>query len=116
MPFSSTSTPVSPSHPQVQDRVTRRLSEFPWWVLVILLAAVLLVYNFATNATYQDIIIYLSAGVRLTIIVTLVSFSIAMLLGLLTAFGQMSKNLLIRNIAMLYVQIIRGVPASVLIF
>ena len=116
MTFSSTSTPVSASHPQVQDRVTRRLSEFPWWVLVILLAAVLLVYNFATNATYQDIIIYLSAGVRLTIIVTLVSFSIAMLLGLLTAFGQMSKNLLIRNIAMLYVQIIRGVPALVLIF
>lgn len=83
---------------------------------MILLAAVFLIYNFVTNATYQEIIAYLAVGLRLTIIVTLVAFVCAMVIGLLTAFGQMSKNLVFRNIAMLYVQIVRGVPVLVLIF
>jgi polar amino acid transport system permease protein len=116
MTTSSTSAPAQASIPQVQERLTRRLSEFPWWALVIMLVAVLLIYNFATNATYKDIITYLSAGIRLTIIVTLVAYSLSMVIGLLTAFGQMSRNVVIRNIATLYVQIIRGVPTLVLIF
>jgi len=100
----------------VQTRVVDRLAEFPWWALLILLAAVFLVYNFVTSATYQEIIVYLAVGLRLTIIVTLIAFVCAMVIGLLTAFGQMSKNLVFRNIAMLYVQIVRGVPVLVLIF
>jgi len=83
---------------------------------LILLAAVFLIYNFITNATYQDIISFLAAGLRLTIVVTLIAFGFAMVIGLFTAFGQMSKNLIFRNIAMLYVQIVRGVPVLVLIF
>jgi polar amino acid transport system permease protein len=39
-----------------------------------------------------------------------------MIIGLVTAFGQMSRNALIRNIATLYVQIVRGIPTLVLIF
>jgi polar amino acid transport system permease protein len=38
-----------------------------------------------------------------------------MIIGLITAFGQMSKNPFIRNIATLYVQIVRGIPSLVLI-
>jgi len=83
---------------------------------LILLAAVFLIYNFITNVTYKEIISFLAAGLRLTIIVTMIAFVCAMLIGLFTAFGQMSKNLVFRNIAMLYVQIVRGVPVLVLIF
>ena len=102
--------------PLVQTRITDRLADFPWWVLFILLAAAFLIYSFITSATYQDILTTLLAGIKLTIMVTLIAFSLSIVIGLLTAFGQMSKNTLIRNVATLYVQIVRGIPVIVLIF
>ena len=82
-------TTDSKSNPLVQERITNRLADFPWWVLFLLLAGVFLVYNFATNATYQDILGTLIAGVKLTVIVTIVAFILSIIIGLLTAFGQM---------------------------
>jgi len=102
--------------PGFQTRVTDRLAEFPWWMIMILLAGAILVYNFFTNATYQDIITTLAAGIKLTIIVTIIAYALSLVIGLITAFGQMSKNVIFKNIALLYVQIIRGVPVIVLIF
>lgn len=55
-------------------------------------------------------------GVRLTIIVTIVAFVLSVIIGLLTAFGQMSKNVVIKNLATFYVQVVRGIPVLVLIF
>lgn len=113
--MSTSSTSIQPV-PTFQARMTTRLSDFPWWLLFILLAGVLLVYNFITNETYERIIAYLWIGIRLTALVTIVSFFFALILGLLTALGQLSKNVFIRNIALLYVQIVRGVPIIVQIF
>ena len=107
---------TSQSTPLVQERITNRLAEFPWWALILVLMAVFLIYSFLTDATYQEIIAYLIIGVRLTIIVTLVSFALSTTIGLITAFAQMSNNVIARNLAMLYVQIIRGIPVIVLIF
>lgn len=112
----SVSTTKTRSLPISQTRVTQRLADFPWWVLFILLAGVFLVYNFTTNDTYQTIIGTLSVGIKFTILVTMVAFIAATIIGLITAFGQMSKNVLFRNIAMLYVQVVRGIPILVLIF
>ncbi len=111
----------SEATPLVQTRITNWMANFPWWGLILALMGVLLVYSFATSATYQDIIVYLIAGVRLTVIVTLVSFTISIIIGLITAFAQMSEgtnifSVIARNLATLYVQIIRGIPVIVLIF
>ncbi|MGB3703292.1 MAG: amino acid ABC transporter permease [Anaerolineales bacterium] len=120
---SSSTTPKNTSEatPLVQTRITDRLANFPWWGLALALMGVLLVFSFATNATYQDIIVYLVAGIRLTVTVTLVSFAFSMIIGLITAFAQMSQgtnfsSVVARNLATLYVQIIRGIPVIVLIF
>ena len=99
-----------------QVRLTDQLSEFPWWGLVILLFAVVLIYQIITDETYQDIIGSLAEGVRLTVIVTVVAYAISLIVGLITALGQLSDNVLVRNSAMLYVKIIRGIPVIVLIF
>lgn len=116
MSASTSTTSTARAIPVFQERVTTHLAEFPWWVLFIMLAAVFLVYNFLTNATYQEILVYLSAGIRLTITVTISAYIFALVIGLVTAFGQLSKNTLIRNIALFYVQIVRGVPIIVQIF
>jgi len=114
-------TKTSEATPLVQTRITERLANFPWWGLFLALMGVLLVYSFTTSATYQDIIVYLVAGIRLTIIVTLVSFTFSIIIGLITAFAQMAEgsnifSVIARNLATLYVQIIRGIPVIVLIF
>lgn len=113
---SSTLPKTSETSAPLQGRVTDRLADFPWWVLFILLAGVFLVYNFITNETYNEIIQTLIVGLWVTVYVTLIAYSIAVSIGLLTALGQLSSNVLIRNLAMLYVQIIRGVPIIVQIF
>lgn len=117
---SSSQTAATSSSPKpvplIQERITGRLSEFPWWVLVLLLFAAFLIYSFITDATYQKIFTTLVVGLKLTIMVTIVAFTFSMILGLMTAFGQMSKNTIIHNLAVLYVQIVRGIPVLVLIF
>lgn len=119
--MSAESTTAVPSPPPLtsaslpQTRVTSRLAEFPWWMLMLLLIAAVLVYSFVANATYNEILLRLLTGVRLTITITASAFLLAMVIGLLTAFGQMSKNVLARNIATLYVQLVRGIPVLVLI-
>ena len=107
---------TSGATPLVQERITDRLADFPWWALIIALTAVFLIYLFLTDATYQEIINFLIVGVRVTIQVTVVSFTISVIIGLITAFGQMSNNVIARNLATLYVQIVRGIPVLVLIF
>jgi polar amino acid transport system permease protein len=100
----------------MQGRVTARLADFPWWLLFILLAGIFLLYRILTNVTYQEIIATLAVGIRLTITITIAAYVLSLVIGLITALGQLSKNILTRNLATLYVQIIRGVPALVLIF
>ena len=117
----ATTSTQSEATPLVQTRITNWMADFPWWGLILALMGVLLVYSFATSATYQDIIVYLIAGIRLTVIVTLVSFVLSIIIGLITAFAQMSEgtnifSVIARNLATLYVQIIRGIPVIVLIF
>jgi len=114
---------VTPDLAETQNavfkRVVRRRSalvDLPYWALVIILAAVFLIYNFITNETYSNIISTLAEGIRLTIIVTLTAYFFALILGLVTALMQLSENVFFRNIAQLYVQIIRGVPILVQIF
>ncbi len=102
--------------PSFSARLTTNLSEFPWWALVVLGIGGLLVFRFVTDETYKEVIRFIIVGVRLTIIVTLSAYSIAIVLGLTTALGQLSSNVIARNAAVLYVQVIRGIPILVQIF
>ena len=111
----ATATPSEPT-PLIQTRVTERLANFPWWALVIALLAVFLIYSFMTDATYKEIFGFIVVGIRLTIQVTLIAFAISLIVGLITAFGLMSDNVIAKNLANLYVQIVRGIPTLVLIF
>jgi polar amino acid transport system permease protein len=52
----------------------------------------------------------------MTLKVTLTAFAIALVLGLLAGLGRISHNTFIRNLAMTYIEFIRGVPTLVLIF
>lgn len=117
----STQKPPSEPTPLVQERVTQRLANFPWWGLFLALLGVLLVFNFANNTSYREAFAYLAVGIYLTIYVTLMAFLLSIIIGIFTAFAQLSTgtgffSVLARNIAAFYVNIVRGVPVIVLIF
>ena len=113
---STTEQSLAEPTPLVQTRLTNYLANFPWWGLFVALIAVFLLYSFMTDATYKEIIRYVFVGIRLTVFVTLVSFALSLIIGLITAFALMGENVIAKNLATLYVQLVRGIPMLVLIF
>lgn len=89
---------------------------FPWWLLIILAAIGYMIYRFVTDPNYQTAFSAILPGIQTTIYTTIVAFIFALLLGLLAGLGRVSRNVVLRNIAMTYIELIRGVPILVLIF
>ena len=99
-----------------QAQFVTRLSWLPWWLLLILFFGVFLFYKILTDELYSFILSKLKQGILITLFVTLIGFSVAIVIGLIAGIGRVSKNPIIFNLATLYVQIIRGVPILVQIF
>ena len=91
----------------------QKLEAWPWWVLLLLLAGLLLAYAVSTSEIYKDAFLFIGEGLTITIRITLISFGVATVLGLLTSLGRVSKNPVAYNLATLYVEMIRGVPILV---
>lgn len=103
-----------PETPQsFQGRAIGRLSGLPWWLVFLLLAGVFLVYQFSTNQTYITAFGRILNGLVITVLVTAIAYTLAIIIGLLAGLGRVSKNLVILNFSTLYVQVIRGVPILV---
>jgi polar amino acid transport system permease protein len=99
-----------------QTQVVDRLVRLPWWLILILLGGVILFYNITTDELYTVIFSRLIQGVAVTLLVSLVSYAAAIIIGLIVALGRVSKNPIAYNLATLYVNVIRGVPILVQIF
>ena len=89
--------------------------DFPWWLVALGLlvggayAAILL-----DDATRQ-VLLTLRRGVWVTIVVTVVAFAGACLLGLLVALMSLSRSAAARQASRLYVEVVRGIPILVLL-
>lgn len=94
---------------------TKKLTQLPWWALIILLLGVLIVYFLFTSPTYKDAFSFLRAGVRLTILVSLISFGLSLILGLIAGLGRVSKNVAYYTVSSFYVEVVRGIPLLVLL-
>ncbi len=98
-------------------------SEFPWWLVGMLVVIGLMVVAIIFNADYReafDNILPLppnfALGLALTLYLTAGSFVVATLLGLFIGLARLSQNTLIRNLAAFYIEFIRGIPILVFIF
>ncbi len=90
-----------------------RLRDLPWWLIVLAFLGILIVIGILTSVRYQEVFLFLVAGIEMTVFMALVSFALSMVLGLLAGLGRVSKNPVIYTLATLYVEIIRGVPLLV---
>jgi len=91
------------------------VGKWPWWAILLGLAGVTIVFLILANRNYHDTFIYLTQGILTTLRITAFSFLLATVLGLLTGLARISRNVFLRNLATLYVEVARGIPLMVLI-
>ncbi len=89
--------------------------DFPWWLVIVAVAGVFLFVRVATNADYSNVLGVMAKGIWITIYVTLISYTLACLLGLALALGQLSRWIVLRQISRFYVEVMRGIPIMVLL-
>jgi polar amino acid transport system permease protein len=114
--LTSKTTPPLRNSPEFRVNLSQRLKSIPWWLVGIAVIAIITAVTIATNIRYQDAFNFIKAGLGVTISTTLTAFLFALVLGLITGLGRISNNTFARNLATLYVEIIRGIPMLVLIF
>jgi polar amino acid transport system permease protein len=106
---------ATPQRPPTRHALYGFLNRLPYWLLATLLLGVLFAWRIATDESYTTIFLALSRGVWVTITVTVVAYTGAILLGLIVGLGRVSHNRVIYETATFYVEIIRGVPMLVLL-
>ncbi|MCA9962062.1 MAG: amino acid ABC transporter permease [Anaerolineales bacterium] len=107
--------------------------ELPWWliaIIVFLITMGILIFvqeefnraflfvkgELGSLEDFPDLVAMIGKGISVTIYTTLVAFTFSLLLGLLAGLGRISSNVILRNLAIFYVEFVRGVPTLVLIF
>ncbi|MCX7300340.1 MAG: amino acid ABC transporter permease [Rhodobacterales bacterium] len=96
-----------PTPPQDKD--------FPWWLVIIAMTGLYLFWQVLSAETYALVLRTLAKGIWITVMVTIVAYSLACLLGLGLALAQLSGSLILRQAARLYVEVMRGIPIIVLL-
>ncbi|KAF0176245.1 MAG: putative amino-acid ABC-transporter permease protein [Rhodobacteraceae bacterium] len=90
-------------------------SDRPYWLILLIGIGLWLFYEVWANQIYADVLATLSKGIWLTVVVTLVAYGGACLLGLALAVAGLSRFMLLRQAARFYVEVVRGVPIIVLL-
>ncbi len=105
-----------PSEQPIETIRQKSWRDFPWWFVALVLIIVWAGYMILFVPEYNDVFNFIKAGLRITISTALISYGIALILGLFAGIGRISKNVFFSNLSRLYVEFIRGIPMLVLIF
>ncbi len=90
------------------------LATLPWWAIILVATALILTYLTLASPPYRETFAFLSAGVVVTLRITLFAYTTAMVVGLIAGLARTSKNVVLYTISTLYVEMVRGVPLIVL--
>ena len=82
------------------------------WLVLFILVDIYVVYQIITNAEVLKVWYYVLPGLGSTIRITILSFVIAIVVGLIVALGRISKNIIVYNLATFYVEIFVVYPSS----
>jgi len=85
----------------------------PWWWLLVAVAGLIIFLIIWRSDPYWDILVFVKDGLLVTIVLTVCSFVLILVVGLLGGLGRIAKNRLVYMAASLYVEIVRGIPLLV---
>jgi polar amino acid transport system permease protein len=106
-PVQNKTSETTPEEKSLWQRLDR------WWLLFVGVVVLTLWLTQTRPDPYRRILVYLEDGLRVTVGVTVVSFVFIVLVGLIGGLGRISKNPLIKGVASVYVEIVRGIPLLV---
>lgn len=89
--------------------------DFPWWLVILALTGLWLFWEILSDPDYTAALRTLSKGVWVTIGVAVVAYLGACLIGLGLAMMGLSRRIVLRQVARLYIEVMRGVPIIVLL-
>jgi polar amino acid transport system permease protein len=92
-----------------------RMSSWPWYLLILLVLGLMILLSILTNARMAVIFRAVAEGAKITIGVSVFSYGLALIIGLLVGLARVSYNKVLFNLSSLYVEIVRGVPVLVLL-
>ncbi len=87
-----------------------------WWLAFIGAIAVIVCLIVFRPDPYWRILKFLPDGILVTFQVTVMSIVLALVIGLITGLGRISRNRFINLVASTYVEIVRGIPLLVQLF
>lgn len=93
-----------------------RLSRLPYWLLAAILFSLFAFWIILNNQDYGVIFDAVRQGIGTTIYVSVVSYGLAILLGLILSLMRVYRSRVTQEISSFYVEIIRGVPMLVLLY
>ncbi len=85
----------------------------PWWWLVVAVGALIALLVILWPVPFREIVIFARDGILVTMVVTVASYFLTIILGLLGGLGRIAKTKLIFGLASLYVEVVRGIPLLV---
>jgi polar amino acid transport system permease protein len=87
-----------------------------WWISLIGALGIIAYLCLSRPDPYWRVLKFLPDGIVVTFQVTILSILLALVLGLFTGLGRISKNRIINLIASTYVEVVRGIPLLVQLF
>ncbi|MGQ9682873.1 MAG: amino acid ABC transporter permease [Anaerolineae bacterium] len=96
--------PVLPIRPVGWDR---------WWLLFVAVVALVVLLTVAAPDPYVRIVVFMRDGMLVTVGITIISYICILVVGLLTGLGRIARNPVVRGLASVYVEVIRGIPLLV---
>ena len=89
--------------------------DFPWWLVILAVTGLWLLYKMLADPFYAGALKILSKGLVVTLAVAVVAYLGACAIGLGLAVMGMSRRVVLRQVARLYIEVMRGVPIIVLL-
>ena len=97
--MSSSSYPAPTPKPLIGSGKTEKKSRIdPWWGLVAVVVALILILNFSSPDPYNRILVFLQEGIWVTVKITLISFLLVMVLGLFVGLARLTKNTIVAGL------------------
>jgi polar amino acid transport system permease protein len=84
-----------------------------WWLLVIAVVGALILLVTVSPDPFAAIFAFVQDGIIVTLKITLTSFVLILIVGLIGGLGRLARNPILKGLASLYVELIRGIPLLV---
>ena len=114
--FSSRKTRIEVSDGALIPEKEQRATFTAWRISFFGAIALLVLLPLISPEPYRRIITFLPDGIMMTFIVTVLSIVFALIVGLFTGLGRISRIKIINRIATVYVEVVRGIPLLVQLF